>query len=284
MPNVTKQKPKKTRRKKTGSAVDRIAPIGFDEDDGIKINLYGRSGTGKTTLWATFPKPILAVVASGGSKPGELRSINTPEYRKTIHHTLIEKAGDIRELVDHQRDTEKFSTVVLDHATGLQDLVLKEILGLDDLPAQGSWGMARQQDWGQCALQMKELLRSLLSLDCNVVIVAQEREFNTDTEGDLLMPFVGSALTPSVTGWLNPACDYICQTFIRQRTEEKETKIGKKTVRTRSKVGGVDYCLRTAPDPVFTTKFRLPKGTELPDVVVDPTFDKINSLIQGQGG
>lgn len=279
MPVIKKQSMAKS-VKKTDSVIDRIGPIGFEGNEGIKINLYGRSGTGKTTLWATFPKPILAIICSGGKKSGELRSINTAEYRKTIKQVVIEKTDEIRELCDYQDREEKFATVVLDHATGLQDITLKEILGLDELPAQGSWGMAKQQDWGQCALQMKEMLRALLSLSSNVVIVAQEREFNNDTESELLMPFVGSALTPSVTGWLNPACDYICQTFIRQRTTVKSTKIGEKVIKTVEAIKGkVDYCLRTAPDSVFTTKFRMPRGTELPECIVDPNFDKIMELI-----
>ncbi len=283
MPRVTKQSPTARRRKKSASAVDRIQSIGFDGNSGIKINLYGRSGSGKTTLWSTFPKPILALICSGDSNPGELRSIDTTENRKTIKQVVIDKTDDVREIVDYQMQEGKFKTIVLDHATGLQDLCLKEILGLDELPAQGSWGMAAREQWGQCALQTKEMLRAILnlSINCNVVIIAQEREFNTEIEGELLMPYVGSALTPSVTGWLNPACDYIAHTFIRQRTEEKEIKVGKKTVSKRHKVGGVEYCLRVGPDDVFTTKFRLPKGTVLPEVLVDPSFDKIMELIQG---
>ena len=286
MPKVTKQKTT-TRRTKSSriraSAIDRIEPIGFGANDGVKINLYGRSGTGKTTLWATFPKPILALVCSGGKKPGELRSINTAAYRKTIKQATMNKSSDVAELVEYQQREGKFATLVLDHATSLQDLVLKEILGLDELPAQGSWGMARREDWGQCALQMKEILRALLSLDCNVIIVAQEREFDSEYEGELLMPYVASALTPSVVGWLNPACDYICQTFKRQRTVEKEIKVGRKKVRRQQKVKGAEYCLRTGPHPIYEAKFRLPKGSELPDVIVDPDFDKIKELID-QGG
>ncbi len=282
MPTVKKVKKKSTKRKRGGSVIDRIAPIGFD-NEGIKINLYGRSGTGKTTLWSTFPKPILAILCSGTQKPGELRSINTKENRETIKQVAIESTSEIRELVDYQKETEKFETIVLDHASGLQDFVLKEILGLDELPAQASWGMAKQQDWGQCALQMKELLRALLSLDCHVVIVAQERDFNTDTDSDLLMPFVASALTPSVVGWLNPACDYICQTFIRGKTEQKIAKIAGKTKTTMRKVKGVEYCLRTAPNEVYTTKFRLPKGmVDLPEAIVNPSFNKIQKLIRGE--
>lgn len=283
MPKIAKQsasvRKKKTVRKK--GVIDRIQPIGFDDDEGIKITLYGKSGTGKTTLWSSFPSPILAIICSGGSRPGELRSINTPENKKRIKAVTIEESSEIAELVEHQKETEQFKTIVLDHSSGLQDLKLKEILGIEELPAQLGWGVAQQQDWGQCALQVKETLRSLLSLSCNVVIIAQEREFNTDRDSDdLILPYVGAALTPSITGWLNPACDYIAQTFIRNKVIKKRRKVGKKVVVTEQKGEGVEYCLRVGPDEVFTTKFRVPGGvTE--NIIVDPDFEKINSLIQG---
>lgn len=271
MPKVVKRTVKKAPRR---AELELAWPT-----DGIKINLYGRSGTGKTTLWATFPKPILALVCSGGKHPGELRSVNTPAYRKVITPLAITKSTDIHDLLEQDRPSE-FATVVLEHASGLQDLVLKEILNLDELPAQSSWGLATQGDWGQCALQMKEILRALLSLPNHIVIVAQERDFNSDTTNDVLMPYVASALSPSVVGWLNPACDYICQTFIRKRMETKTVKIGAKTKQVTRPGKGVEYCLRTAPDDVYTTKFRIPRGgIVLPEVIVDPTFEKINRLI-----
>lgn len=280
MPTIVKQKPKGV-KKPSKSVIDRIGPMAFE--DGIKLNIYGRSGTGKTTFWATFPKPILAIICSGGKKPGELRSINTPEYRKAIKQVVIESPGEVAELAEHQAATGAFKTVVLDHASGLQDLVLKSILGLEDVPVQRSWGMAKQQDWGQVALQVKELLRGLLDLSCNVVIVAQERDFNTEGSADgLLMPFVASALTPSVVGWLNPACDYIVQTHIRQKMEVKRVKVGSKTKETKRPIKGeVEYCLRVAPDPVYTTKFRVPKGVAYPESIVNPTYDDLIKLING---
>lgn len=285
MPVVKKQATKKRGSRKHStrerSVIDRIAPIGFDDSDGVKLNVYGRSGTGKTTLWATFPKPILAIICSGGSKPGELRSINTPGYRKTIKQVPLKTSSEIKELVAFQSSSNEFATIVLDHASGLQDMALKEILGLDKIPEQLSWGVASQQQYGQCALQMKTQLRLLLDLPCNVVIVAQEREFNTESESNLLMPYVASALTPSVVGWLNPACDYICETFIRPKMVEKEIKVKRKTITRLVRGKGVEYCLRVAPDEIYTTKFRVPKGTPLPDVLVDPDFDKIKKLIQG---
>jgi len=283
MPVVNKQtaKPKRKKSTKKKGVLDRIRGIGFDDDEGIKINFYGRSGSGKTSLWATFPSPILAIICSGGSRPGELRSIDTPENKKRIETVTIESSSEIPEILDYQRETEKYATVVLDHASGLQDLKLKEILEIDELPPQLEWGTASREDWGQCALQTKETLRALLSLKCNVVIVAQERNFNTDEDSDsIIMPTVGSALTPSITGWLNPTCDYIAQTFIRNKTVSKTRKVGKKRVREDVRVPGVDYCLRVGPDEVFTTKFRVPGGID-EDIIVDPSYDKIIELIKG---
>ncbi len=284
MPTIKKQSVRKKKRVvKSKNVIERIAPIYFDEDDGISINLYGKSGTGKTTLCGTFPGPILMVICSSLKKPGELRSINTAANRKKIKTVVLEKSSELKDIVEHVTESGNYATVALDNATGLQDLILKEVLGLEELPAQGSWGMAKQQEWGQVALQMKESLRALLNLDCNRVIIAQERAFNTDNDNDLLMPYVASALSPSVTGWLNPACDYVCQTFIQQKTVVKNVTIGKKKIQKTSRAKGVDYCLRTAPDPTFTTKFRIPKGGSLPEYIVDPTYAKIMKLIQ-QGG
>lgn len=282
MPKIKKQTLRKPRKASKG-VIGRIAPVRLTEH-GMKLNIYGRSGTGKTTLACTFPKPLLHIVCSAIGL-GESRSITNI---KGVDDIEIRTCAEIVELRDHVLESD-YKTVVLDHATGVQDLKIKEVLGLSEIPlalyrAAGkgeSWSVVSRQQYGQVALEMKEILRELLKLPQHVIIVAQEREFNADGEGELLMPFVASALTPSVTGWLNPACDFICQTFIRQKTEEKQISIGKKKVNKRRNVKGVDYCLRTAPDPVYTTKFRLPKGTLLPDVVVDPDYVKINKLIQG---
>jgi hypothetical protein len=287
MPPVTqRQLPRATTVAKPQSVLDRIKPIGFRDDDPIQVLLYGRSGTGKTTLWSTFPGPILCMVCSGGKRPGELRSIDTADNRSKIREVLIQNSLEIRELTDHVGQSGAYKTLVLDHASGLQDRVLAELLRMDEVPAQKTWGLATQQTYGQCTAQCKDLMRGMLSLPVNVVIVAQEREFTPETSEDsLITPYVSAGLTPSLTGWLNTAVDYICQTYIRQKEETVLTTIGQgksqKQLQTRRKVKGVEYCLRTAPDPVYTTKFRLPRGATLPDMIVDPSYEKILEVIHG---
>ena len=283
MPKPIRQTPTGVipRKGPRSSVVDRIeSGVSFDESDGIKIILYGRSGSGKTTVWSSFPGPILAVVCSGGMKPGELRSIPV-EYRKKVHPVTISSSLEFKELIEHQEATNKYKTVVLDHVTGFQDKILAELLDMDELPAQKSWGLANQQTYGTMSLQAKQMFRQAFSLDCNVVFVGQERENGTEGDSELITPHVGIALTPSLAGWLYPAADYVCHTFIRPKMVEKVVKIGGKNVTSEVRGKGVEYCLRVGPHDSYITKFRAPKGSELPDVIVDADYDKIMEIIQG---
>jgi hypothetical protein len=257
----------------------RIRPIAERDLGGIKINIYGQSGTGKTRFWSSFPKPILALICSGGQ---ETRSIvDVPDIEEMELLTPL----DINDVCELQNAEKTYKTIVLDHASAFQDLILTKLLGIDTLPAQMTWGVATREQWGQVSIQFKEYVRNLLKLHCNVVIVAQERVFNGSDEGSdtgIIKPTVASALSPSIKDWLNPNVDYVCQTFIRQKIEENTIKIGTKEKKTKSVVEGVEYCLRTAPSPVFASKFRAVLGTEIPDCIVNPTYAKLMSLISGK--
>lgn len=244
----------------------------------FSLLLYGVSGSGKTRLWATWPKPILALICSGGTKPGELRSINTPEYRKSITPYIVDQSTQAWQLLE---TASRYATVVLDHATGFQDLILKEILGLEEIPVQKAWGTATLQQYGQRSLQCREFFRAFLSLSQYRVVVAQEATFDADSDaGDLIRPHVEAALSKGLVEWLNPACDYIGQMVIRGKTEEVESKIAGKTVKTRRRIAGEnEHCLRTIPDEVYRAKFRVPPGKVLPPLIPDPTFAKIEKII-----
>lgn len=281
MPTISKQSHGAA---KVGRAV--AAESAWDLIDTMRVLLYGQSGTGKTTAWASFPGPILALICSGGNKPGELLSINTPEYRRKITPVII---NDSAQLKDQLTKANSFATVVLDHVSGLQDLILKEILGLNELPVQKSWGMASQQQYGQCTIQCKEYLRALLNLPGNVVIVGQERVFGgreDGVDGEIIKPTVGVSVMPSLAGWLNPACDYVLQTYKRPKVVKSVVKAAGREVVREERGKGVEYCIRCEPHEVFMTKFRVPKGSKLPDVIVlgeeDSAYEKLLAATQGR--
>src|SRR5262245_12287987 len=64
----------------------------------LSVLVYGQSGTGKTTFAATFPGRTLWLLCSGGHKPGELRSIDTPENRRRIRAQIIRETGQLSAL------------------------------------------------------------------------------------------------------------------------------------------------------------------------------------------
>lgn len=283
MPIVTKKSSVKT-PSRASNAVSRIQSLSFDDNSGLKVLVYGRSGTGKTTFWGTFPGPILAIVCSGGDKkPGELRSLNTAEYRKKIKHVSLERSEELIELTEYAEKSGSFKTLVLDHVTDFQNLRLKEILGYEELPEQLSWGTASQQQYGQLTLEVKELLRRFLNFAefGNVVIVGQERTRGEESGGTDINPIIHVSLTPSLAGWLAPACDYVVNSFIKQREVVKRVTVnGKVSDKLVEVPGEVDFCLRTGPDPIYTTKFRLPRGKGTPKILVDPTYEKFAKLLK----
>lgn len=259
---------------KGGGVLSRIAPVQlYAKKD--SINVYGVSGTGKTTLGCTYPKPLLLIGAETGT-----RSVHTV---KGVEFVRLQQSGEIAELIEHIRKSKKYATTVLDTATSFQAMVLAEILGLDELPVQRFWGMASRDQYGQAALQTKEVLRHLLRLAednlCHAVILAQEREFASESGSELIAPTVMSSLTASTVGWLNPECDYIVQTFIRSKQITKKVTVGEKTKEVSVDTSEIEYCLRTRPHPVYMIKFRGPKGTTMPEAIVDPSYEKIHSLI-----
>jgi hypothetical protein len=241
----------------------------------MKLLVYGRGKTGKTRLFSTFPKPALLVGTEDGT--------NSIADVKGLDFIYLRESSELDEVCTMLKSG-KYKSVGLDTAGGLQDLILKEVLGLDNVPVQRSWGMAQQRDWGTVGVQLKERLRRLLDLAdagiMDVMVIAHERNFNDEGGSELMTPTVGAALSPSAAGWLNGATDYICQTFIKEATQTTTQKVAGKEISQTKKTGKAEYCLRIGAHPVYITGFRVRKSAQqLPDMIVDPSYEKIRKLI-----
>lgn len=246
-----------------------------DKTKNLKVVVYGRSGTGKTTFSGTFPKPLLHIVCSsiGLNESIPLAKIDG------IYDFLLEKGEELLEIPTIVEEM-SFKTVVLDHATGLQDLILKEILGVEEIIQQKNFGMVTQAQYGQLTFQMKQILYKLLSCNCNVVVVSQEKEIVVDDVSGLLTPYVSTALTPSVSSWLHAAADFVLHTYIKQKTSKVATKVGKSEVEIEKAVSGYSFCIHIAPNPVFVTKIRTQEQKELPEYIENPTYEKLLELVR----
>lgn len=230
--------------------------------------IYGRSGTGKTTFASTFPKPLLLLdVKEKGwdsikNVPGiELVQISDWSQLEEVYWYL--KSGD-----------HKFKSVIIDQITQLQDLAL--IQALRDEGKQPGDHLTKKT-WGAAAALMKTWLlnyKELTEDEIHIAFLAHDKTYN-ESEGEdseQIDPVVGARVMPSVAAFINGAVNVIGNTFIR----ESFTIEGNKRKRI------VEFAMRLGPHAYYTSKTRTPVGISPPDVLVDPTFDKLAAIIRGE--
>lgn len=249
---------------------------------------YGRSGTGKTTIAATFPKPALLVDIKDS---GDDSVTGTPGLK-----VLDVKSWDDFELGYWwlYRNPTKYKTVIFDTVSQLQQLAILKVLqqrhngaeptvkGRTVLSAS-DWGVMTKQGWGDVASLMKMWITNLRDLPMEVVFIAQDRTFNfgeEDASEGMLDPEVGPALSPSIAKHLNASVHMIGNTFIRRRFVVKEIREGRKIK--KKEVARTEFCLRIGPNPVYITKIRKPKHIIPPSLLVNPEYKELVKLIKGE--
>ena len=243
--------------------------------------LYGKSGTGKTTLAATFPSPILLLdVGDKGTdsiadvKDVDVMDINTWDDIEDAYWWL-------------ESNPSKYKTVIIDTATGLQGVCIEKGLADKNKKAgnAGDFGTMTIREWGEVASRMKEWTLNFRDLDCNMVFLAQDRVFNvSEDEGstdEVLMPEVGARLSPSICSHMNSIVSVIGNTYIRREVLVTEVKM--KSGKVKKKEEEVfEYCLRIGPNPIYITKLRKPRAKVPPAIIVDPSFKDLIKIIKGE--
>lgn len=245
-----------------------ILPVS-ETDTSLKALFYGRSGTGKTTLASTFPRPVLFLACE---KQGTL----SVKKQKDVHYKEVEVFEDFEKIywALKQDDGETFKTVVLDTATSWQE----KVMGL--VNDKGVGETVSQKTWGKCASTMKTWITNLIDLPINVVILAQERTYDPEESDDttMLIPEVGPYVMPSVAKILEAAVSIIGQTYIRGNIIKEG--LGRRRIVS-------EYCLRVGPHTQYITKIRRDSLSEegeskhIPSFLINPTYNKILDIVLG---
>jgi len=242
--------------------------------------LYGRAGTGKTTLAGSFPKPalLLDVNDRGTDSVSDIEGIDVIEVKTWGLFEAI-----YWDMMDDPDRYEKYKTIIIDTLSMVQQLCVEEVLRRKKKNTEnaGQWGSMTRREWGDVSQEMKSWIVRYRDLPKNIVFIAQDRvnkgggEDEDDYEEDELMPEVGPALSPAVAKVLNAAVYVIGNTFIRRHVVVKGK--GKEAVRKER----IQYCMRVGPNPIYITKIRKPKSVGAPDIIIDPTYDDIAEIIEG---
>ena len=252
--------------KRAPSVEDLIVPV-HETGSALSALIYGRSGTGKTHLAGTFPKPLLLLdVREHGTDT--IKNISEIDVIDITQWSLFENV-----YWHIKKNQHEYKTIVIDQVTAIQEMLIENISGSD--PKTGNRAPMNRSKWGKVGSELRSWFHNyveLTQLGTNVAFIAHERIIQSDEEDDdigQIDPYVIANLIPSVSNFLAGAVDLVGHTFIRESFE------GAKKRRY------IDYCLRVGPNAAYTTKIRRPAGEQIPEYISDPTFDEVTRVIRG---
>ncbi len=219
----------------------------------LNILIYGNPGVGKTTFASTAPRPLF-IDCEGG-----LLSIAEKEVdfvRITAEGEVYQTLYDIFTYLKDEKH--KYETVVLDHLTELQKLIMDEQLreAVNDNPNREA-DVAYMQDWNINTQRMRKIIRAFRDLPIHTIFIAQLGELKDEQEGAI---FFSPALTPRLSTDVMAYTDIIGYLFTQETGEELKRR------------------LLIQPYGKYKAKDRSGK---LGQIIDDPTFSKILKKIKG---
>lgn len=258
----------KKKTPKKSSLEDRFQDL-LDMDTPTIITLYGRPGTGKTTISCTLPKPLLLIdVKDKGTDSGKREDLEPGDI--TVFE--LESFDEIYDIYDYlEENPDRFKSVVIDHMTALQDFCYEKVMEEEGKSkmSQGMYGTA-----GGYLKEVINLYKGLTDLGITPCFNCQDRMESGDGEGeDQLLPEVGPSLMPSVARTLCAASRVIGHTYQFENVEKLE---GAKVRR------NIEFRLRLGPNPYYITKVTRPFGTPCPQFLVNATYKDIMKVVKGK--
>lgn len=211
---------------------------------------YGWSGTGKTVLASTFPKPVLFIdVNDRGSN-----SIVGTEGCYVANVTTLEELYSVIESLEEDC---RFKTVVVDTISQVQDLVLNDVLATE--------GETSQRVWGKVGGDTKDLLSRIRDLNAITVFLAQIRESKqagaiVEASPSLNGPQVLPSISKAVCSWAY----LIGVTRIRESTKNPDQLV---------------HTLLIGPDLDYITKYRVPKERKVPRELGNVTYGSLQKVL-----
>lgn len=256
----------------------RITPMTELSVEGMKILIYGASKTGKTTLCGSHPGRKLCIVPEH-----EVRGLKSlQDVQSEVDLCVLEDPYDLEKVLDSLEENDPYADgglKFLDNLDALYQQLMANVIGLSST-ADLLEVVPDKDDYNKVAAALKNFCLKLCRLKGDVALIGQERTYNTTDQGEGLQPFIGTGPTDAIKRFTDPLVDYIVRTFIDEHDVLVKYKDARGKVREKVK-SQKDYALLTGPHPIYKTGFRKPRSGIIPDVVYDPTFEKLKKIADG---
>lgn len=240
MPSVNRQSPPRQAAPPApnGSILSTAVPVTSLREERVKVCVYGRNRSGKTTLASMFPKPLLFI----SCEPAHCGGVQSVSNLKDVTLIRVEDkplSGEklwgrakVEALGAELANDRHYKTVVLKTASSLQDVIFEEMKV--EFPGIPTSGRGSKDTYQMRSSRLHDAMRPLLDLrHVHLVVIAQEKDHNPpmmegnfpDLKAKLLHTmqqgsFMAPALGASNAQWLQDNCGYVIQIYEDEVTEE----------------------------------------------------------------
>ncbi len=218
---------------------------------------WGKSGTGKTKFVASMPKPLLYIrIGDDGSN-----TIANVDGIKAIHAESLDQLKGIGEELKKDR---KFASVAVDTFSMITNV------WIDQNIIQKKKKMT-QQAWGDLKVETEELIKIFHEVAATHIVALTCHESNDSIEGmeDEIIPDFRPNTTKGARTYLEGMANYGIHMAKMKKTVVKDG-IEKEVVRYIGQLGANSY---------YWTKLQIDPEIKVPDIIVNPTYDKIMKII-----
>lgn len=224
------------------------------------VVVYGQSNTGKTVLSSTFPKPMLYL--SIGDE-----GLNPITNEDGIEVIRIETAVELKQVLDELNKADsKYESIIIDTFS-----LYVNVWTHDNIISKNK--RMTQQDWGNLKTDTEEIIRLAhkLAADKWVVLTCHEvADAFEGLEGEIA-PDIRPNVSKGVRTYLEGMTNLGIHTCRLSKTIIKDGK--EKTL--------VKYGCHLGANEFYWTKVQTQKGIDIPNIIINPSFDKLMNILNG---
>lgn len=223
--------------------------------------LWGKSGSGKTHFIGTMPKPLLYLqIGDDGS--------NTIAGVDGIEAISIDSLEKLKKVGEELKKDKKYASVAVDTFSMITNV------WIDTNATQKNKKMT-QQMWGDLKIATEELIKIFHEVAATHVVALSCHEATDVIEGmdDEVIPDFAPSTTKGARIYIQGMANYgIHFTKLQKTITDKNTGEDKEVVR---------YAAHLGANPYYWTKFQIADTVKVPSTMVNPSYDKIISIIEG---
>ena len=223
--------------------------------------VYGKSGSGKTEVIGSFPKPILYLqIGDDGS--------NTIAKVHGIKAIRIATVAELKTALIEARLDTQYKTIAVDTFS----LIVNEWQDANVIQKNKKMTM---QAWGELKTDSEEIIKLAHILAEFKIVALTCHEVGDTIEGfeDEITPDIRPSVSKGARTYLEGMANFGIHTTMIQKD---------KTQPDGSTLPTIYYAAHLASNPYYWTKTQKSKKIKLPNIMTNPTYAKIMKLMEGE--